>query len=67
VDGELAATRTNVRPLARSILRDYDLLLAETPAQMKEVLRALIREIRVTPGKAHEIDGDKVVVTPRWT
>lgn len=62
LDLDVDATRTNVRPLAQSVLRDFDALIEKNPAGMREVLHSMIREIRVLPGKA----SDKVTVISKW-
>lgn len=62
VDDDAQAARRDPRPLARKILRDYDLLAERDPAGLKEVLRQLVREILVKPGRVD----DKIEVVPRW-
>ena len=63
VTEDLDALRVNVRPLARSLVRDLDRLRTETPAGLREVLHQLIREIEVAPGRGR---AERVTITPRW-
>ena len=66
LSADVRATRRSTRPVARSLLRDYEVLEARDPAGLGEVLGQLIAAVVVTPGDHRRLGPRKARVVARW-
>jgi hypothetical protein len=66
LSSDVQASRQSTRPIARSLLRDYDLLLASDPDGLGEVLDHLISAVLIAPGHHKRLGPRKVRVVARW-